>query len=425
MLLRYRFRVYPTAPQRQALARTFGSVRTVYNDAVAVRREAHAAGLPFPKTAALDRQLITEAKRTPERSWLAEVSTVPLQQALRDCHAAYQSFFNSLKGRRAGARVGPPRFKRRSHTQAARFTRNGFVMRSNGRVYIAKIGEVRVAWSRTLPGEPGSVTVVKSSTGKYFASFVVAVDDDAEELAPVELETGIDLGLKDFAVLRGGKVIESQKLFRKMERRIAKAQRALSRKQRGSANSAKARLKVARLHEQTRNRRDDWLNKQVAAIIGENQAVHVEDLNVKGLARGHAAKSMHDQALGLFLSRLRSKARRAGRTFARVDRYLPSTQLCSTCGALTGPKGREGLSIREWACPCGAVHDRDANAEINIRREGQRLVAAGLAETQNACGQGVRPGTPGGPGQTRKGQKQEPARTRLAPTSRQPGTFSS
>jgi IS605 OrfB family transposase len=164
--------------------------------------------------------------------------------------------------------------------------------------------------------------------------------------------------------------------------------------------------------------RDDWLNKQVAAIIGENQAVYVEDLNVQGLARGRASKSMQDQALGMFLSRLQSKARRSGRTFVCVNRFFPSTQMCSTCGALTGPKGRDELSIREWVCPCGAEHDRDVNAEINIRREGKRLVAAGHAETRNACGQGVRPGTPGGPGQTREGQKQEPSRARAVSTSR-------
>ncbi|WP_199041546.1 helix-turn-helix domain-containing protein, partial [Glycomyces salinus] len=135
MHLRYVFRVYPTGPQRRMLARTFGCVRTVYNDAVAARRRAHAEGLPYPSTATLDKLLITEAKRTVERSWLAEVSTVPLQQALRDCHAAYRNFFDSLSGRRAGARMGPPRFKRRSNTQSARYTRNGFALRSNGRLY--------------------------------------------------------------------------------------------------------------------------------------------------------------------------------------------------------------------------------------------------------------------------------------------------
>lgn len=422
MLLRYTFRVYPTEPQRSALARTFGCVRTVFNDAVAARRTARAAGLPYPSTAQLDKLLITQAKRTPERSWLAEVSTVPLQQALRDCHVAYRNFFDSLSGKRAGARVGPPRFKRRSNRQSARYTRNGFSLRPNGRLYLAKVGELRVAWSRELSAEPSSVTVIKTPTGKYFASFVVTVDENEERLEPVadpNAETGIDLGLKDFAVLRGGRVIESPKFFRKLERKLKKAQRELSRKEKGSANRAKARVKVARVHEQVGNRRDDFPHKQVKTIIGENQAVYVEDLNVKGLARGRGAKSIHDAAFGKFLSLLESKAARTGRTFVRVDRFFPSTRLCSACGALTGPKGLEGLSIREWRCGCGAVHDRDQNAEVNIRREGQRLarehqVAAGQAETVNARGQDIRPDSSGRPGNPRQGKKQEPNRTPTA-----------
>jgi putative transposase len=251
-------------------------------------------------------------------------------------------------------------------------------------VYIAKVGEFKVAWSRELPADPSSVTIVKSATGKYFASFVVAVGDEDEQLVPLadpEAETGIDLGLKDFAVLRGGKVIESPKFFRKLERKLKKAQRELSRKQRGSTNRAKARLAVAKIHEDIRQKRDDWLHKQVKTLVGENQALYVEDLCVHGLARGRGAKSMHDAALGRFLVLLESKANRAGRTFAKVDRLFPSTQLCSVCGALTGPKGVAQLGVGEWACECGAVHNRDANAEINIRREGKRLVAAGLADT--------------------------------------------
>ncbi|MFG3343004.1 RNA-guided endonuclease InsQ/TnpB family protein [Glycomyces sp. NPDC048151] len=386
MQLRYTFRVYPTLPQRKSLARTFGCVRTVYNDAVAARRKAHAEGRPFPSTAQLDKLLITAAKLTPERAWLAEVSTVPLQQALRDCHAAYRNFFDSLKGERSGARVGPPRFKRRSNRQSARFTRNGFRLKPNGRLYIAKVGELRVAWSRPLAAEPSSVTVIKAPTGKYFASFVVAVDDDAEALEPLNdpgAETGIDLGLKDFAVLRGGKVIENPRFFAKLERKLKRAQRDLSRKAKGSANRAKARIKVARVHEQIKDRRDDWLHKQVRTLVGENQALYVEDLNVKGLSRGRAAKSIHDAALGRFLVLLESKASRTGRTFVKVDRFFPSTQLCSACGAVTGPKGPAGLKVRAWECVCGAHHDRDVNAEVNIRREGHRLapVAAGLAET--------------------------------------------
>jgi IS605 OrfB family transposase len=373
--LRYTYRVYPTAPQRSALARTFGCVRTIFNDAVVARRNAHASGLPFPSTAQLDKLLITAAKRTPERSWLSEVSTVPLQQALRDCHAAYRNFFDSMNGKRAGARVGPPRFKRRSHRQTARYTRNGFQLKANGRLYLAKVGNLRVAWSRELAAEPSSVTIVKTATGKYFASFVVAIEDDAEILEPVtepDAETGIDLGLRSFAVLRGGKAIENPRFFTRMERKLRKAQRELSRKRKGSANRAKARIKVANVHEKTRNMREDWLNKQVQALVGENQALYAEDLCVKGLARGRAAKSVHDAAWGAFLSTLASKAARAGRTFAKVDRYFPSTRLCSACGALTGPTGLSDLGVRTWACACGAVHDRDGNAEVNIRREGQR-----------------------------------------------------
>jgi putative transposase len=332
----------------------------------------------------LDKLLITAAKRTPERAWLAEVSTVPLQQALRDCHAAYRNFFDSLKGKRAGAKVGPPRFKRRSSRQSARYTRNGFSLRENGRLYIAKVGELKVAWSRELAAEPSSVTIVKTATGRYFASFVVALDDDAEALAPIvdpDAETGVDLGLKDFAVLRGGKVIANPRFFRKLERKLRKAQRELSRKQKGSVNRAKACSRLARVHERIKDRRDDRLHKQVGTIVAENQGIYVEDLCVKGLIRGRAARSVQDAALGRFLALLEAKASRAGRTFVRVDRFFPSTQLCSTCGVLAGPKGLDGLSVRVWACECGMVHNRDANAEINIRREGKRLVAAGLADT--------------------------------------------
>jgi IS605 OrfB family transposase len=383
--LRYRYRIYPTRPQRQSLAQAFGCARVVYNDAVAARTHAHREGLPYPATAALSKALITDAKRTPERAWLAEVSAVVLQQALADADRAYRNFFASLKGKRAGARIGPPRFKRRSNTQSIRFTRNArFAVLGNGRLRLPKIGDLKIAWSRELPSAPSSVTVITTPTGRYYAGFVVTVDDDADALEPIddpEAETGIDLGLKSFAVLRGGKAIESPTFFRKMERKLKKAQRALSRKQKGSQNRAKARLKVAKIHQRTRAKRDDWLNKQVATLVRENQALYVEDLNVKGLSRGRAAKSINDAALGMFLNRLESKAARAGRAFARVDWYFPSTRLCSACGALTGPKGLEGLSVRRWVCGCGAKHDRDANAEINLRREGKRMVAEGHAET--------------------------------------------
>ncbi|WP_199042309.1 RNA-guided endonuclease InsQ/TnpB family protein [Glycomyces salinus] len=341
--LRYRFRVYPTAPQRAMLARTFGCVRTVYNDAIAVRRAAYAQGLPYPSKTVLSKMLIKEAKGTPERAWLSEVSAVALQQALVDVDQAFRNFFDSLGSERKGPRVGPPRFKRRSGQQSARFTRNArFRVLGSGRLRLPKIGDLKVAWSRELPSEPSSVTVVKTPTGKYFASFVVTVADLAEVLEPVgdpEAETGIDLGIKSFAVLRGGKVIENPKFFARMERQLKKAQRAFSRKQKGNRNREKARLKVARVHERVRAQREDWLNKQVKALVGENQALYAEDLNVKSLSHGRAAKSVHDAAWGAFLRKLESKAIRRGRTFVKVAPDFPSTRLCSTCGALTGPKG--------------------------------------------------------------------------------------
>lgn len=384
VLLRYRYRIYPTAPQRQMLARTFGCVRTVWNDALAAFRDAYITGLPAPSMASVSKRVTTEAKRTVERAWLAEVSAVPLQQALRDLSRARKHFFDSLSGKRTGPRVGPPRFKRRSGAQSARFNRNAFVLKAGGRLYMAKIGDLKVAWSRELPSTPSSVTVIKTATGKYYASFVVELDEGTDLLEPIEdpeAETGIDLGLKSFAVLRGGKTIDNPRFFRKLERKLKRAQRELSRKRQGSVNRAKARVRVAKIHERIKDTRLDWVNKQVATIVAENQGIYVEDLCVRGLSRGRAAKSIQDAAFGMFADRLESKARRAGRTFAAVDRFFPSTRLCSACGALTGPTGLDGLKVRVWVCGCGAHHDRDANAEINIRREGKRLVAAGLAET--------------------------------------------
>ncbi|WP_204745213.1 RNA-guided endonuclease InsQ/TnpB family protein [Glycomyces paridis] len=425
MHLRYRYRLYPTLPQRVALSKAFGCARVVFNDAVAARRRAHIEGLSYPTTAVLSKTLITEAKRTAERAWLAEVSAAVLQQALADADRAFRNFFASRKGQRKGPLMGPPRFKRRTGAQSIRFTRNTrFKVLGNGKLRLPKVGDLKVAWSRELPSEPSSVTVVKTATGKYYASFVVAVDEDADLLEPLtdpEAETGIDLGLKDFAVLRGGKVIENPRFFRRLERKLAKAQRILARKAKGSANRGKARLRVAKVHERIRNTRADWVDKQVKTVVAENQGIYVEDLNVKGLSRGRHAKSIHDAGFGLFVTRLEAKAARAGRTFVKVDRYFPSTRLCSVCGALTGPSGLEGLKVRAWACGCGAVHDRDRNAEINIRREGKRLVAAGQADTRNASGGDVRPGTPGRLRNPRQGKNEEPTRNRTAPAARKPG----
>ncbi|WP_427168928.1 RNA-guided endonuclease InsQ/TnpB family protein (plasmid) [Streptomyces sp. C1-1] len=386
MQLRYAFRLYPDAAQQSALARAFGCARVVFNDAVRAREEARAAKQPFPKAAELSKRLITEAKQTVERSWLGEVSAVVLQQSLRDAESAYRNFFASLKGTRKGPRTGPPRFKsRKDARQSIRFTANArWSITDSGRLNLPKIGPVKVKWSRTLPTAPTSVTVIKDAAGRYFASFVIDTDPAADQarMPDTDRTIGIDLGLTHFAVLSDGTKIDSPRFLRRAEKKLKKAQRELSRKQKGSKNRAKARLKVARAHAKATDARREFHHQLSTRLICENQGIAVEDLAVAGLARTRLAKSVHDAGWSSFLSMLEYKAQRHGRTLARIGRFEPTSQTCSTCGVKDGPKP---LNVREWTCTaCGAVHDRDHNAAINVK------TAAGLAVT--ACGVPVRPG---------------------------------
>ena len=242
MWLRYSYRLYPSPGQQQALARAFGCARVVFNDALSARRAAHEVGLPYPADAELSAAL-TAAKKTPERVWLGEVSAVVLQQALADLNAAYRNFFASLKGERKGCKVAPPRFRsRKDRRQAIRFTANArFEVLDNGRLRLPKVGDVPVRWSRPLPSAPSSVTVIMDAAGRYFASFVV--DADPDPLPEVSSEMGIDLGLTHFAVMSDGRKVASPKFLRRAERKLRKAQQALSRKARGSSNRNKARVK--------------------------------------------------------------------------------------------------------------------------------------------------------------------------------------
>ncbi|MFC7265897.1 RNA-guided endonuclease InsQ/TnpB family protein [Streptomyces lutosisoli] len=386
MQLRYSFPLYPDSGQRAALARAFGCARVVFNDAVRTREDARAAGEPFPKAGELSRKLITEAKRTEERSWLGEVSAVILQQALRDVEAAYKNFFASLKGARKGAKTGAPRFKsRKDNRQSIRFTANArWSITDSGRLNLPKIGAVRVKWSRALPSQPSSVTVIKDAAGRYFASFVIDTDPatDATRMPESNQMVGIDLGLTHFAVLSDGRVIDSPRFLRRAEKKLKKAQRELSRKQKGSKNREKARLKVARAHAQVSDARREFHHQLSTKLIRDNQAIGVEDLAVRGLARTRLAKSVHDAGWAQFVAMLEYKAARYGRTLVKIGRFEPTSQTCSACGIKNGPKP---LNVREWTCTaCGTLHDRDHNAAINVK------TAAGLAVA--ACGAPVRPG---------------------------------
>lgn len=382
MQLRYNFRLYPTAGQRQSLARAFGCARVVFNDGLRIRQEAHAAGLPYIKDTDLQKRVITAAKRTEERAWLGEVSSVVLVQALADLHTAYRNFFASVTGKRKGSKVAAPRYRsRKDNRHTIRLTRNGFSIRPNGCLYVAKIGEIPIRWSREMPSDPSSVTVVKDAAGRYFASFVVQTDP-SEVLPETAGEVGIDLGLTHFAVLSDGRKASSPKFLRRAERKLRKAQQALSRKAKGSNNRKKAATRVARLHARVADARRDHHHKLSTTLIRENQAVYVESLSVKGLARTRLAKSVHDSGWAQFVSMLEYKAARYGRTFGKVDRWLPSSQTCHVCFVIDGPKP---LHVREWTCgACQTTHDRDVNAA-------RIVLAAGRAESQNACGGSVRP----------------------------------
>jgi putative transposase len=349
--LRYNYRLDPWLRHRAALQKAFGCTRVVFNDALRAREAAHQPGEPYLTDAQLSARL-TAIKKTPGRARLGEVSSVVLQQALADLNAAYRNYFASLTGKRKGPTVGKPRFRsRKDNRQAIRFTANAcFRVLANGKLRLPKVGDVPVRWSRPLPAEPSSVTVIKDCAGRYFASFVVQTRHGAlPEVAPV---VGIDLGLHHFAVLSDGRKITAPRFLRRAERLLKRRQPELSRKQKGSKNRGKARAKVARAHAKVADTRHDFHHQFSTALIRDNQAVAVEDLAVKGLARTRLAKSVHDAGWA------------------------------GLCGAKDGPKP---LHVRTWPCgSCGAWLDRDINAAVNVAR------AAGLAVT--ACGAQIRPG---------------------------------
>ncbi|OQQ13918.1 transposase [Streptomyces sp. M41(2017)] len=380
MQLRYGFRLYPNGAQRSALTRSFGCARVVFNDALRIREDARAAGLSFVTLGELSKRL-TASKKTPERAWLGEVSSVILQQSLRDLDIAYRNYFDGLKGERP--KMGAPRFKSsKDNRQAVRFTANaGWKITPGGKLRLPKIGDVGVKWSRSLPSISSTVTVIKDAAGRYFASFVVETEP-SEVLPETTPEVGIDLGLSHFAILSDGTKIDSPRFLRRAEKKLKKAHQSLTRKAKGSNNRGKARLKAARAHARVADARREFHHQLSTKLIRENQAIAVEDLAVKGLARTKLAKSVHDAGWSQFVTMLEYKAARYGRILLKIGRFEPTSQTCSQCRVKEGPKP---LHLRTWECGvCGAVLDRDINAAVNVAK------AAGLAVS--ACGARVRPG---------------------------------
>jgi len=309
--------------------------------------------------------VITQAKKTLEREWLSEVSNIPLQQSVADLGVAYKNFFDSLKGKRKGKRLGSPKFKKKTNQQSARFRIGGFSIKGD-EVYLAKIGNVKPIWSRVLPSAPTSVTVIKDCEDRYFLSFVV-------EIEPVQTDAknqslGIDLGIKTFAVMSNGEKAESPD-YSKLDRKIRKLQKKLARQPKGSKRRNKTRIQIAKLHNKIADTRKDFLHKLSTKVVSENQAIILEDLNVSGMVKNRKlARAISLQGWREFRTLCEAKSQKFGRVFHVISRWEPTSQICSECGYKWG---KLGLKVRAVQClNCGAEHDRDENAAKNINKVG-------------------------------------------------------
>ncbi|MBN3872541.1 transposase [Nostoc sp. JL33] len=361
MKARYQYRFYPTDQQRQSLAQLFGCVRVVWNDALAICKQAE----KLPKNGDLQKAVITQAKKTDERLWLAGVSVTPLQQSVADLGIAYKNFFDSRKGKRKGSKMGLPRFKKKQGKQSARFTLNSFYIKSES-VYLAKIGDVSPIWSRGLPSSPSSVTVVKDAANRYFLSFVV-------EIEPVQVDAknqsiGIDLGLKTFAFMSNGETAKSPD-YSRLDNRLRRKQKQLARQVKDSKRREVTRSQIAKLHNQISDTRKDFLHKLSTKVVRENQSIVLEDLNVSGMVKNRKlSRAISLQGWREFRQLCEAKSEKFGRKFMVINRWEPTSQICSDCGFKWG---KLDLKVRAVTCvSCGSTHDRDENAAKNINKVG-------------------------------------------------------
>lgn len=361
----YKYRFYPTTEQAELLAQTFGCVRFVYNSILRWRTDAFYQRQEKIGYVGANARL-TELKKDPELAFLSEVSCVPLQQCLRHQQTAFKNFFEG--------RAKYPAFKSKRHRQSAEFTRSAFKYR-DGKLYLAKSKTpLDIRWSRVLPGEPSTVTVSKDSAGRYFVSCLCEFEPSKLPVTPNV--TGIDLGLKDLFITDKGERVGNPRHTAKYAARLARAQRRLSKKKLGSANRARARQKVAKLHAKISDCRQDNLHKLSRRLINENQVICVESLKVKNMIRNPSlSKAIADAGWGEFVRQLAYKAEWAGRSLVAIDQWFPSSKRCSGCGH-TLPS--LPLSVRKWDCPeCGVHHDRDQNAATNIKAAGLAVLALG------------------------------------------------
>ena len=365
----YRFRFYPSPEQEVTLARTFGCARFAYNHMLRLRTDAwmqRQERIGYHESSAE----LTALKKQPEYAWLNEVSSVPVQQALRHLQTAFANFF--------AKRARYPQFKRKDGKQSAEYTTSAF--KWDGQLLkLAKMAEpLAIRWSRQIPkaAKVTTVTVSKDTAGRYFVSLLC--DDAVAAKHEVSGKVGIDLGLSHFAILSTGEKVAAPNTFRKNEAKLAKLQRRLAKKQKGSNRRAKAKLKVARLHAKIADSRRDFLHKLSTRLINENQVIAVESLSVSNMQKNRClSKSIADAGWSDFVRQLEYKARWYGRDLVGIDKWFPSSKRCSDCGH-TMPK--MPLNVRQWTCPeCGSIHDRDINAARNVLAAGLAVSAHGEA----------------------------------------------
>lgn len=365
----YKFRIYPTSKQQQLLERTFGCVRFVYNYYLAKRKDIYEVDKSTMNYVACSSDM-TILKN--ELVWLKEVDATALQSSLKSLDTAYQNFFRGIK---QGQRIGYPRFKSKHQSYKSYISKRvgDNIKVTNNAIRLPKLGFVECRISKQVKGRILSATVSKTASGMYFIS-LCCTDVTIEQYPSTGNAVGIDLGLKHFCITSDLQFFANHKYLDKSREKLVRAQRRLSRKTKGSSNRTKARVRLAKLHERVANQRNDTLHKLSTNLVKEYDVICIEDLQVKNMVKNHRlAKSIADVSWSEFVRQLLYKTQWQHKVLVKIDKFYPSTQMCSICHNKNSEV--KDLAVRKWECPhCHTVHNRDVNAAKNILDEGLRLL---------------------------------------------------